>query len=261
MKKLVIPVLLVLLLVIPVLAGCGGEPGGEILNKSIEKMEKVNTLTMKIDVTSEEGGETIRENFEAVVTRSDGNPEEFDMMLVTDSPGTEDKIYVVDGYRYMKIEGEWFKSPVSGDSIMGLGQFEQLKDMSDAMVVTSEDDNSWTLSFDLSSEFLEDALMEETEGLETMGPEFDEMIQSFVESTKITGELKIAKSTYYLEKMNTAMSASIEGLGSFALEAIAEYSDYDKDLKVELPADAKSARDLPEDMEMPELPFSDPISF
>lgn len=261
MKKLVIPVLVVLLLVVTALAGCGGEPGGDILDKSIEKMEQVKSLKMKVDVTSEEGGQKQEESYEAVVVRSDKNPGEYNMILVADAPGIDDKIYVVDGFQYMKISGEWYKTPVEEQATMGLGQFEQLKDMSDEMNVTSESGDSWTVTFDLSAEFLERAMMEGTEGLDDLGPEFDEMMRSFMENTKIGGELRIAKSTYYLEMMRTLMDADIEGLGTFSMDATAWFSDFDQDLKVELPAEAKNARDLPEDMDTPDLPFSDPLSF
>ena len=261
MRKFTAPIPILLLLVVLALAGCGGEPGGEILDKSMEKMEQVKSLKTKVNVTSEEGGQKQEDSYEAVVVRSDDNPDVYNMMLVTDVPEVEDKIYFVDGYQYLKTGGEWYKTPAEQQATMGLGQFEQLKDMSDKMNVTSESGDSWTLSFDLSAEFLEDAMTEGTEGLETMGPEFDEMMQSFVENTRIGGELRIAKSTYYLEMMNTTMNTSIEGLGSFSIDTTARFSDFDKGLEVELPADAKNARDLPEDMEMPELPFNDPLSF
>ena len=261
MRKFAAPIPILLLLVVLALAGCGGEPGGEILDKSIQTMEQVKSLKMNVDVINEEDGQKQEDSYEAVVVRSGDNPDEYNMMLAVDVPGVEDKVYFVDGYQYVKIDGEWYKAPIEQQATMGLGQFEQLKEMSDEMNVTSENGDSWTISFDLSSQFLEDAMMEDTEELETMGPDFDEMIQSFVENTRIGGELRIAKSTYYLEMMNTTMNTSIEGFGSFSMDATARFSDFDKGLEVELPADAKNARDLPEDMEMPELPFSDPLSF
>ena len=261
MRRFAAPIPILLLLVILALGGCGGEHGGKILDNSIQTMEQVKTLKMKVDVTNEEGGQKQEDSYEAVLVQSSENPDEYNMMLAVDVPGIEDKVYFVNGYQYLKIDGDWYKTPVEQETTVGLGRFEQLKEVSKEMSVTSESGDSWTLSFDLSAEFLKDAMTEGTEGLDPMGPEFDEMVQSFLESTKIAGELKIAKSTYYLEMMKTTMSASIEGLGSFSMDATARFSDFNKDLEVKLPQDAKNARDLPEDMEIPELPFSDPLSF
>ncbi|MBU4173707.1 MAG: hypothetical protein KKB90_09935 [Actinobacteria bacterium] len=261
MRKFTAPIPVLLLLVILALAGCGGETGSSILDKSMQTMEQVKSLKMNVDVISEESGQKQEDSYEAVMVRSDENPDAYNMMLVTDATETEDNIYFVDGYQYIVIAGDWYKSPVDQEAAMGLGQFEQLKEVSDEMKVTSESGDGWTLSFDLSDEFLKDAMTKGTEGLDTMGPEFDEMVKSFVENTKIGGELQIAKSTYYLEVMKTLMDADIEGLGSFSIDATVKFSDFDKEFKVKLPADAKNAQDLPDDMEMPELPFSDPLSF
>ncbi len=261
MRKFTAPITVLLLLVVLALAGCGGEPAGEILDKSIRTMEQVKSLKMNVDVTNEEDGQKQEESYEAVLVRSDKNPDAYNMMLAVDIPSIEDKVYFVDGYQYVKISGDWYKAPVEQEATMGLGQFEQLEEMSEEMKVTSESGDSWTLSFDLSAEFIEDAMMEGTEGMDAMGSEFDEMLQSLVENTNIGGELEIAKSTYYLEIMKTTMSAGIEDFGSFSMDATSRFSDFNKDLDVELPEDAKNARDLPEDMEMPELPFSNPLSF
>lgn len=261
MRRFTTPIPVLLLLVILALAGCGGEPGGEILDKSIQTMEQVKSLKMDVDVTSEEDGQKQEESYEAVLVRSDENPDAYNMMLAVDLPGIEDNIYFIDGYQYVKIGGNWYKAPVEQELTMGLGQFEQLKDVSQEMNVTSESGDSWTLSFDLSDEFIESAMTEGTEGMDAMGSEFDEMVKSFVENTRIGGELQIAKSTYYLEIMKTTMSASIEGFGAFSMDATARFSDFNKGLEVELPQDARNAPDLPEDIEMPEMPFSDPLAF
>lgn len=261
MRKSTVPILVLLLLVILALAGCGGEPGGEILVKSIQTMEQVESLKMNVEVTNEESGQKKEESYEAVLVRSDEDPNAYNMMLTADMPGIEDKVYFVDGYQYVKMGGDWYKAPVEQEVTMGLGQFEQLKDVSDEMIVTSESDDSWMLSFDLSDEFIESAMTEGTEGMDDMGSEFDDMVKSFMENTSIGGELQIAKSTYYLEIMKATMNTSIEDLGSFSMDATARFSDFNKGLEVKLPQDAKDATDLPEDMEMPELPFSDPLAF
>ena len=257
MKKSVVLAMVFLFSVALVLAGCGSQSAGEILDQSVKKMETVESLKMKADMTNEESGKKENTQFDAVLARSEANREEYNMMITSDVAGVEETIYIVDGYQYMKLDGEWYKAPATEeDTVVDLGQLGKLAEMADEIEITSVSGDSWTLSYELGAEYFVE-MMKESGEFEGEGEEFDEMMEPFVENMELNGKLRIAKSTYYLEMMNMVMDASIEGLGSFSMEITSEYSDYDKGLEVELPEEAKNAKDLPPEMQQPGSPFSD----
>ncbi len=264
MKRMIVVALTALLVVAVLIAGCGGKKTDQdgtsngkldaktILEKSNEAMREIKSVRTTGDYDIQAPGMgyedvTFQMEMELVVN----GPEDVSgRIIMVDAQTGEQVLYMDDGIVYFEVPGQgWYKQPLS--SAAGVSstptpqEMEQFSKAAENMKITSEDGTSWTISFDIGSKYLEEA-MKGSETTEGLTPELQSMVEEILKTMKMSAVFKITKSSYLLEAADVKMSMEGgEGLGSMSADVAMTFSDFDQQFDVALPPEAASAQEAP----------------
>jgi predicted small lipoprotein YifL len=255
MRKAFLVVLVALMLVAVMVVGCGEKkPAGEsadakmVLEESTEKMQEVDSMKASgsYEMTTEtEGAEQMDLSFQMEMDLSD--PNDIKGRMIMKGMGQDIDVYMSGGYAYTQVPDRgWVKTPLDTQS-MSQPTPEEIKkfaDNAENLKITSEDDTSYTLEFDLSRDFVEEQIQEQGEVTEGAS-EYTEMVEAIVNSMTMGAKFKIAKDSMFIEETQIKMDVTdMPMVGDMSLDMKMEFSDYNQPVTVALPPEAASATEV-----------------
>jgi len=247
-------------------SGCGkksqggveGEPM-DVLRQASESMARVQTyrlkgtMSMKAAALMGTGSDSWTVEMNSEIENRDGDVRQHMSMSVS---GISMDAYLVEGVYYQQLPGEgWMKMSLAEyrtqNMDLGMVDPEQLGILADSALdlkVVGEDQEAVGVSFRLGKEYLlasidlyrrnmQDGGEQELEGLE--------MLEKSAEDFSATVSMWIRKADMLIRNMEMSYAfGDLGGMGSVETTMKAEYYDYNADIKVELPEEAREAKEF-----------------
>lgn len=246
--------------------GCGKKSQGvvegdamEVLRQTSQAMAQVRTYRLKGTMSMSAAGltgagaDTWNMEMESELENRDGDVRQHMSMSVS---GVSMDAYLVGGVYYQNVPGQgWMKMSVAEyrTQNMNLGMMDPdqmglLADSAQELKIIGEDEDSVGISFQLGKEFLLASIDFYRKNVEGGGQQMQEgleMLEKAAEDFSASVTMWIRKADHYMKSMEMSYRfGDFAGMGSVDTSINAEYSDYNADIRVELPEEARQAKEF-----------------
>lgn len=238
-------------------AGCGGGSSAnatEVLKTSSAKMKNVEKFKVEAEIKTSADMEGADQDIDMEMASDMSNPEELKAQIVVSGMGVDTEVYLYGAYTYINIPGQgWVKAATSD-----MSDYEQMtpsgiSDMSEGaenIKMVSENGDYHEISFDIGKKYLQDILGGQDLDNQ-LGEEFSKMMEDMLKGLSMSMVVKIDKKTSYMTSAEIKMVfKDMPMVGDMSIVMDMDFSDFNGDIAVELPAEAQTAREVsPEELE------------
>lgn len=245
------------------LSGCGSSVNAEeLLQKSQADLGKITSAKLQMDMNVDLGEsmnmvgdytiEEVKEGPGGLKLKIAGKAEVAGM---GQEQQQELEGYYQDGtlYVYESITGKWYKqeslTPQTGIDQMGMGSIDDLQvtlEHAQDAKVTSEDSDSYTVSFSLGDDYYEDFVLKRAEEQSAAGMGGNaEMLKAWGTPTMDMTARVDKKTGRIIEMTGTMTYEDVPQVGDFTTEYTTTLVEVNEPIEIELPPEAFNAEPMP----------------